>query len=146
MLARTVLTVRSDHPKWAVLRSALASLPDVSLVGEATTVDEARAAAARSRPEMIISDVRVEGISAIPLLTDLRIMLPDALIAVFADRYVEEDVIWLAPLGITGYLLWDDLDEPGLASSANILRSGCLVAANQEAMIILLEGMDPFGE
>lgn len=131
MSGLTVFLIRSQSPNWDGLRNALVSLPDVALVGETCSADRARELIPALRPALIASAIDVEGVSAVPLLKELRAQLPTALIVVFAGRYTVEELVDLVAVRASGYLLWDDLDSPGFAAAHDAVRSGAFTVVSQ---------------
>ena len=87
--------VADDH---AVLRAGLRMLlstqPDIELVGEATTADEAVTLARSLRPDIVILDLSMPGLDGIETLRRLRRQLAEARgvppYVVFSDRTLQE--------------------------------------------------------
>lgn len=107
---REVLSIGSAYGGWLAVSAALRELPVVRRLGEAVTEREAIALAREMRPDVILVADEVEGRPAFPLLGALREAAADARIVVLAQRVCPaEQRRLLSKLGITDYLLWDDL-------------------------------------
>lgn len=110
MAAHSVLLVHSDDCGWTDLRQTLALMPDVQVVGEATTTSAAMGLARRRKPSVVIAATRLAGASAFPLLTELRLELPAATkIMIIGSRLDVAEMDHLADLRIAAHLLWSDL-------------------------------------
>jgi DNA-binding NarL/FixJ family response regulator len=70
----------------ALLRSALESQDDVTIVGEAGDGDSALAIAARTQPDIVVLDLEMPGPPAGALLSALRHVAPQAQIVTFSGH------------------------------------------------------------
>jgi DNA-binding NarL/FixJ family response regulator len=98
--------VADDHPIFrSGMRALLTSVPDVSVVGEATTGDEAIAQAAVLQPDLILMDVQMPGIGGIEATR--RILLASPHIRVLVVTMFEDDHSLFAAMraGARGYVL-----------------------------------------
>lgn len=141
MPARTIFLIRSDGPNWDGLRAALDSTADVTVVGDTRSAVEARERAPNLRPAIIVSAATVEGESAVPLLSDLRAALPDAIIVLFAGGYTDEELMALAPLHLSGCLLWNDLEAPTFPAAHDMLRGGRFTVCSREVEFALIDAL-----
>lgn len=72
MQRRTTLLLRSEEPCWHDVRSIAATMPQLHLLGEATSVEEARHLATQSAPDVLRASPWLAQSSILPLLVDLR--------------------------------------------------------------------------
>lgn len=115
MHRQKVLLVSSRDFGWNDLRQALAARRDARLVGEATSVAQARNLARATQPDVILCAATVERASALPLLAEMRQSLcPDSKVVVFAARFDPGHAAAVYELGIGGYAVWGELSSEEL--------------------------------
>lgn len=104
------------------LARLLAEHPDVQVVAEAGTGDEAVALALQHRPDLVFLDVSMPGRSGLEALASLRAMLPEELVprAVFTTAHEEHAVVAFELEG-TDYLL-KPVEKPGLERALRRVR------------------------
>lgn len=106
MTHATTIVLVDDHP---VVRDGLAYLlegqGDFSVVGEAADPASAIEAIQRTRPQVVVLDLNLQGTEAIPLLEQLRESFPQLRILVLSmhdeDLYAER----MLALGAHGYIM-----------------------------------------
>lgn len=116
-----------DHPVVRKgLRALLASVPDMMVVGEATTGEEAVAQAADLQPDIILMDLHMPGLNGIEATR--RIVQTDPHIGILVLTMLEDDASVFAAMraGARGYLLKG-------ADQADVLRA-IAAAAHGEAI------------
>ncbi len=95
-----------DH---AVVRKGLRALfdrePDVEIVGEAESGEEALQLLERHRPDVILMDLEMPGIGGVEATRRIGARHPDAKIVVLTSHAAEEDVFPALKAGAVGYLL-----------------------------------------
>jgi DNA-binding NarL/FixJ family response regulator len=93
-----------DH---ALIRAAIAdaiTAPDVSVVAEAGAADEALEQAARERPDLILLDINLPGMTGLELVRELRSRVPGSSIVMLSATHHERDVEDALINGAVGYL------------------------------------------
>jgi DNA-binding NarL/FixJ family response regulator len=116
-----------DHPLVRNgLRALLASVPDMSVVGEASNGEEAIAQAAELQPDIILMDLHMPGLNGIEATR--RILQASPSIGILVLTMLEDDASVFAAMraGARGYLLKG-------ADQADVLRA-IGVAAHGEAI------------
>ncbi|HVM30359.1 MAG TPA: response regulator transcription factor [Candidatus Limnocylindrales bacterium] len=96
-----------DH---ALVRSAVRqaiSAPDVELVGEAASAEEALALAPVLRPDIILLDIDLPGMGGLQLLQELAPRLPQTRIVMLTVSSSERDLLDAVARGASGYLTKD---------------------------------------
>ena len=81
-----------DH---ALVRSAVAqaiTAPDLTVVAEAGTAEDALELGARERPDLILLDVNLPGMSGLELVRELRSRVPGAEIVMLSATHADRDV------------------------------------------------------
>lgn len=96
-----------DH---ALVRSAVRqaiSVPDVEMVGEAASAEEAFDLALQVRPDVLLLDIDLPGVNGIRMLEELVPRLPDTRIVMLTVSDDERDLIDAIARGAAGYLTKD---------------------------------------
>lgn len=98
--------VADDHP---IVRSGIVGLldldPDLEVVGEAGDGAEAVALAADLRPDVVLMDLRMPGVSGIEATTRLTAELPGVRVLVLTTYETDDDILGAIEAGASGYLL-----------------------------------------
>jgi DNA-binding NarL/FixJ family response regulator len=126
-MAITVLVV-DDH---AVVRrglmALLATAPDISVVGEAGSGEEAIRAAGQTKPHVVLLDLMMPGMNGVEAAPKIRTAAPGAHVLVLTS-YTDGDLIEPAlKAGATGYLL-------KTASTDEVLAAIRAVASGRQVM------------
>ncbi|MCK9793132.1 response regulator transcription factor [Isoptericola sp. 4D.3] len=104
----TVLLVDDHHVVRAGLRALLDSRPDVAVVGEAGSADEALEAVGRLAPALVVMDLELgsdqDGVAA---TRRIRAAHPAVPVLVFSAYDTDADVVRVVDAGAIGYVLKD---------------------------------------
>ena len=114
-----------DH---ALVRSAVRqaiTAPDVEVVGDAATAEDALRLALDLRPELILLDINLPGRSGLQVIRELVQGVPEAKIVMLTVSTARQDVIDAVRLGAIGYLSKDSSPE-GLLRSVRAASTGDL--------------------
>ena len=104
-----VLTV-DDHPMMrAGVGAVLSAQPDVVVVAEAGTADQAVAAYAEHRPDVVLMDLRLPDRSGAEATRDILAADPEAVVLALTTYDGDEDIYRALEAGACGYLLKDML-------------------------------------
>ncbi len=103
----------------AGLRSFLDLQPDMEVVAEAGTAEQALALVPGSRPDIVVLDLVLPGMSGVAALVRLRQDHPDVRVVVLTSHSGEDAVLSAVRAGAAGYLLKD----VGPRELADALRS-----------------------
>jgi DNA-binding NarL/FixJ family response regulator len=121
-----------DH---ALVRSAVRGAlqaPDIEVVAEASSAETAFDEALRARPDVILLDVDMPGMSGLQLIRELRPRLPDTQIVMLSVSGEDRNVIEAMRHGAAGYLT-KDLGPEALQRAVRGIRSGDLAMSRRMA-------------
>jgi DNA-binding NarL/FixJ family response regulator len=121
-----------DH---ALVRSAVRGAlqaPDIEVVAEASSAEAAFDEALRERPDVILLDVDMPGMSGLQLIRELRPRLPDTQIVMLSVSGEDRNVIEAMRHGAAGYLT-KDLGPEALQRAVRGLRTGDLAMSRRMA-------------
>jgi len=121
-----------DH---ALVRSAVRQAidaPDVELVGEAATAEDAFALALAVRPDVILLDIDLPGMNGIQMLEELAPRLPETKIVMLTVSDSERDMIEALARGAAGYLT-KDLNPEALLRALRGTQQGELAMSRRLA-------------
>jgi two-component system, NarL family, response regulator DevR len=105
-----------DHPLVrAAVRQAI-SAPDVEMVAEAASAEEALQSAPAVRPDVLLVDIRLPGMTGVQLVRELAPRLPDTRIVMLTVSAADRDVADAIGYGAVGYLTKDLMPEALLRS------------------------------
>lgn len=119
----------------AAIRQALEG-PDVEVVGEARSAEEAIEMAARLRPEVLLLDIDLPGMSGIEAVRELAPRLPDTRIVMLTVSTDRRDLLDAIRHGAVGYLT-KDLSGDALRRAVQGLRRGDLAMSRVHAAQVL---------
>jgi DNA-binding NarL/FixJ family response regulator len=94
----------------AAVRQAL-SAPDVELVSEAGSAEEALALAPQVRPDVLLVDIALPGMDGVELVRELAPRLPETRIVILTVSGAEHDLLDAMRYGAVGYLTKDVTPE-----------------------------------
>jgi len=119
------VVVADDHPIVRDgLRALLTSIPDVALVGEATTGREAVRSAVTDRPDVIVMDLRMPDLDGAAATAEICRVAPDVAVLVLTMLDDDDSVFAAMRAGARGYLVKG-------ASQQEIVRAITAVAAGE---------------
>ncbi|KAF0177498.1 MAG: LuxR family transcriptional regulator [Limisphaerales bacterium] len=111
------LLLVDDHPVVREgLRSCLAMHPRLQIVGEAASGEEALSLAAKRKPDLVLMDINLPGISGLEATAQLRVVAPAARVLILSVHDRREYVSQVTHCGARGYVLKD-------ASPAELVRA-----------------------
>jgi DNA-binding NarL/FixJ family response regulator len=88
----------------AGLASSLALEPDVSVVAECGSGEQAIESYREHRPDVVLMDWRLAGMSGVEATAAIRAEFPDAKVVSFTIYEGEEDILRAVEAGVAGYL------------------------------------------
>ncbi|GAA1566265.1 response regulator transcription factor [Actinomadura kijaniata] len=131
------VVVVDDHP---VVRAGLLGMlggePGFEVVAEAADGAEAIAAVARTRPDVVLSDLRMPGLDGVELIRRLAETAPRTRVLVLTTYDGADDVIPAIDAGAVGYLLKDSPREELFRGLRAAARGESVLAPSAAARLI----------
>ena len=133
-----------DH---ALVRSAVRqalTAPDVEVVGEAASAEEALLLAPQLRPDILLLDINLPGSDGLHVLRELRPRLPDTKIVMLTVSSERRDLLDAIREGAAGFLT-KDLNPDALLRAVRGMRRGDLPMSRAMAAEVVrsLAGRSP---
>ena len=105
------------------VRALLESEGDIEIVGEASTLADARRLIPVLRPRVLVLDTQLPDGSGIELCRDLRSLSPDTRALVLTSQDTEESIVEAMQAGAVGYVL-KQVEGTSLLSAVHTIASG----------------------
>jgi DNA-binding NarL/FixJ family response regulator len=139
-VAETIrVLVVDDHPVVRQgLRTFLDVQPDLTVVGEAADGESCVAEALRSRPDVVLLDLRMPGTDGLAALRGLREQGSPARVLVITSFTDPAAVLPAVRAGAAGYV-YKDIDPPALAAAIRAVHAGH-VLLNPDVAALLAAG------
>ena len=125
-----------DH---ALVRSAIRQAleaPDIDVVGEASSAEEALEMAPMLRPDLLLLDIDLPGLSGIEAVRELAPRLPDTKIVMLTVSTDRRDLLSAVRHGAFGYLT-KDLSGDALLRAVRGIRQGDLPMSRAHAATVV---------
>jgi two-component system NarL family response regulator len=128
--------IADDHPIVRMgLRALIEAQPDMVLLAEAEGGAAAVEAFTRQRPDVMLVDLRMPGMSGRDVITAVRNAIPDARIIVLTSFDGDEDVFRAVQAGARGYLLKAAPPDDVLKAIRTVHSGGRLIAPDVAARL-----------
>ena len=118
----------------AAVRQAI-SAPDVELVGEAATAEEALSLAATVRPDVLLLDIDLPGMKGVQLVQELAPRLPETKIVMLTVSAAERDLLDAMTKGAAGYLTKDSDRGEICETVRRVARGETVIAASVQGAV-----------
>jgi len=108
-MTETTIVLADDHRVVIEgIKSALREISEFEVIGEATDGWEALKIADALRPDIMVLDISMPGLSGIEVVRKLKQTTPDIKIVIYTMHSSSEFVIDLFSAGVSGYVLKED--------------------------------------
>jgi DNA-binding NarL/FixJ family response regulator len=95
-----------DHPLMRVgIAAIIDACPDMSVVGQYATGEEAVSLHAVCAPDLVLMDLRLPGMSGVEAIRTIRMQAPEARFVVLTTYEGDEDIYQALDAGARGYLI-----------------------------------------
>lgn len=136
-MKRTRVLIADDHTLFRQgMRNLIASEADIEVVGEASTGNEAISLAETTRPDLVLMDVSMPGLSSFEATRQLKRSRPD-LKVLFLTMYDDEDYLLESmQAGASGYILKDSPTEQLLTGIRDVQNGGSYLSPKMLAQLV----------
>ena len=107
----------------AGISSLLADMPEIDIVGEASNGEEAVHEVGERRPDLLLLDVAMPGMSGLDALAVITARFPAVRVIILSMHDSEEHVLRALKLGAVGFMLKSSAPEE-LAQAIQVVREG----------------------
>jgi len=122
------VVIVDDHALFRNGLQQLLSSRSIDVVGMTGNPGEAVDLVAATKPDVVLLDLRMQGLSGLEVLVRLRSALPTQCVVILTTSIEEHDLLEALKLGAMGYLL-KDMEVDALVQSLNQAMSGETVVA-----------------
>jgi DNA-binding NarL/FixJ family response regulator len=132
---RVLLT--DDHTLFRQgLRTLLSAEPDIEVTGEAGNAGEAVPAAGETRPDVVLMDIGMPGLSSFEAARQIRRTRPDTKV-IFLSMYDDEDYLAeCMDVGGSGYVLKDSPAEQLLGAIREVAHGGSYLSPRMLSRLV----------
>ncbi len=120
----------------AAVRHALDNVPDIELVGDVATAEDALRDVFDARPDVVLVDIDLPGMRGSELVRELAPRLPDAWLVMLTVSRAERDILDTIRSGARGYLS-KDLSPEALVRSIRATRDGVMPMSRRDASLLI---------
>jgi two-component system NarL family response regulator len=134
--AKISVVIADDHPIVRMgLRALIEAQPDMRIAAEAAGGAAAVEAYTTHRPDVMLVDLRMPGMSGRDVITAVRNVIPDARIIVLTSFDGDEDVFRAVQAGARGYLLKGGPPDDVVKAIRTVHAGGRLIAPDVAARL-----------
>ena len=119
----------------AAVRQAL-SAPDIEIVAEAATAEQALRMAPDLRPDVLLVDIDLPGMDGVQLVRELAPRLPETMIVILTVSSSERDLVEAVRSGARGYLTKDLTPEALLRAVRGVHRGELSIGRRMAATLV----------
>ncbi|MCZ2155652.1 MAG: response regulator transcription factor [Bryobacterales bacterium] len=137
MTHKTKVVIADDHTLFRQgIKNLLASESDIEVIGEAGTGNEAIAMVETLRPDLILMDVSMPGLSSFEATRQLKRIHPDIKV-LFLTMFDDEDYLLESmQAGASGYILKDSPTEQLLSGIRDVQNGGSYLSPKMLAQLV----------
>jgi two-component system, NarL family, response regulator NreC len=136
-MAKIRVSLTDDHTLFRQgIRTLLSAEPDMEVVGEASNGSDAVAKAAETRPDVMLMDIGMIGLSSFEATRQLRKNRPETKV-LFLTMYDDEDyLVECMEVGAGGYVLKDTAAPQLVSAIRDVNRGGSYLSPRMLAQLV----------
>ncbi len=136
-MARIRILVTDDHTLFRQgIKTLLSAESDIDIVGEAANGSEAVDKIAELRPDLVLMDIGMPGLSSFEATRQIKKIRPDTKI-LFLTMYDDEDyLVQCMEVGASGYVLKDSPAQQLLAAIRDVYRGGSYLSPRMLSQLV----------
>ncbi|TFV90034.1 response regulator transcription factor [Blastococcus sp. CT_GayMR16] len=129
--------IADDHPLFRDgMRGLLSTQPDIDVVGEATTGEQAVALAGELDPDLVLMDIQMPGLGGVEATRRVLAERPDVRVLVVTMFDDDATVFTAIRAGARGYVLKDDDKDDVLGAIRTVGRGGAAFGPGVAARLV----------
>ncbi len=118
------------------IKTLIAAEPDMEVVGEASNGSEAIARALETRPDIVLMDIGMPGLSCFEATRQIKKARPETKV-IFLTMYDDEDyLIQGMEVGASGYILKDSPAQQLIAAMRDVYRGGSYLSPRMLSQLV----------
>jgi two-component system, NarL family, response regulator NreC len=136
-MAKIRVLLTDDHTLFRQgIRTLLSAEPEIEVVGEASNAGDAVVISAELRPDIVLMDIAMQGLSAFEGARQIRRARPETKV-VFLTMYDDEDyLVQCMEVGAVGYVLKDSPAPQLLAAIRDVHRGGSYLSPKMLSQLV----------
>ncbi|MEO8661977.1 MAG: response regulator transcription factor [Bryobacteraceae bacterium] len=136
-MAKTRIMLADDHTMFRQgVRTLIGSEPDLEVIAEAANGGEAVERAAKTRPDVVLMDIGMPGLSSFEATRQIRKDRPETKV-LFLTMYDDEDyLVEGMEVGASGYVLKDSPAQQLIAAIRDICKGGSYLSPRMLAHLV----------
>ncbi len=136
-MAKIRILLTDDHTLFRQgVRNLLAAEPDMEVIGEAANAGEAVAKAAETRPDMVLMDIGMPGLSSFEAARHIRKDRPETKV-MFLTMYDDEDYLAeCMQVGAGAYVLKDSPADQLISAIREVHRGGSYLSPRMLSLLV----------
>ncbi|MBN1906936.1 MAG: response regulator transcription factor [Deltaproteobacteria bacterium] len=142
-MTKSTIVLADDHRVVIEgIKSALRDVPEFEVIGEATDGWEALKIADALRPDIMVLDISMPGLSGIEVVKRIKQTVPDIKIVIYTMHSSKEFVTDLFGTGVSGYVLKED-PVSDLILSLKAVTDGATYVSTMVSNLLLKHMKEP---
>src|ERR1700756_730944 len=129
-MKKTVVIVEDDRGLREQLVQILETAPDIKCLGAFTSGEEAMPQILKKRPDVVLMDIKLPGMSGIQCVAEIKKVVPDMQIIMVTIYEDSERIFRALKAGASGYLVKSCPPEQLLASIRDVHNGGSALSTH----------------